>query len=214
MQPGAAPVTGGPPAWLLLDFLSPGLSRFLPAGRPPTADEFFLAANRSRSELGISPEAWRDACTALSPPLASLAVVVVASRHDAGEIHTSAGGYFRKLTERAREGTLNLAGSLWGVIERSEQLHVERVAPPTDREHSVPFPDSRQPPPAQRIDRQRADQATITALCRTAADPQGIVRAWRELVARYRCWPYVDEVERHYADQQSPFSGEHEGPRT
>ncbi|MYE01171.1 MAG: hypothetical protein F4Y03_07795 [Alphaproteobacteria bacterium] len=196
---GRAPVSGGPPAWLILDSLSPRLSRFLPAGRPPTADEFFQAANGTRSELGISPEAWREACTALSPAWASMAVVVVTSRDDAGEIHTSAGGFFRTLTDRARLGTLNLAGSLWGVIERHEKLHVARVTGPTDGEHSVPGPDSHPRIAPSRIDRQRADQPTMTAILRTAEDPKGLALAWRDLVARYRCWPFVDEVERHYA---------------
>ncbi|MCY4502853.1 MAG: replication initiation protein RepC [Alphaproteobacteria bacterium] len=199
-----SPVPGGPPAWLILDSLSPRLSRFLPAGRPPTANEFFESAGRTRSELGISPEAWRDACTALSPAWASMAVVIVASRDDAGEIHTSAGGYFRKLTERAREGTLNLAGSLWGVIERSEQLHVDRVAPATEGEHSIPGPDPGLRPVPLRVGGQRADQATMAAICRTAADPRGLLLVWRELVSRYRCWPYLDEVERQYEQLVAP----------
>ncbi|MCY3671053.1 MAG: hypothetical protein OXH14_08215, partial [Alphaproteobacteria bacterium] len=38
---GRLPVSGGPPAWLILDSLSPRLGRFLPPGRPPTADEVF-----------------------------------------------------------------------------------------------------------------------------------------------------------------------------
>ena len=212
-KPATAPVPGGPPAWLILDSLSPRLARFLPAGRLPAADEFVRAANRTRSELGISPEAWREACTALSPAWASLAVVVVASRDDVGEIHTSAGGYFRKLTEQARKETRKLAMSLWGAVERSEELHVARFTGPTDSEHSVPGPDSNSQGPANRIDRQRADQATMTAICRTATDPKGLTDAWRDLVARYRCWPYVDEVERHYADLQPPFSGEPKGTR-
>ncbi len=213
-RPGGAPVPGGPPAWLILESLSPRLTRFLPASRSPTADEFVRAANLGRSELGISPGAWREACTALSPVWASLAVVVVASRDDVGEIHTSAGGYFRKLTEQTRKEIGKLARSLWGVIERSEQLHVARITAPTEEKHSVSPPDSGQPPPTQRAERQRADLATMTAICRTAADPKGMNRAWRDLVARYRCWPYVDEVEQHYAALRSPFSGEHEGIRT
>ena len=210
---GRTPVSGGPPAWLILDSLSPRLGRFLPAGRPPAADEFIRAADRTRSELGISPEAWREACAALSPAWASMAVVIVASRDDAGEIHTSAGGYFRKLTDRARLGTLNLPGSLWGVIERSEQLHVARVSGPPEEEHSVLSPDShpRIEPPA--FDRQRADQATMTAMLRTAGDPRGLALAWRDLVSRYRCWPYVDEVEAHYARLGGKASGERGAPR-
>ena len=133
-----------------------------------------------------------------------MAVVIVASRDDAGEIHTSAGGYFRKLTERAREGNLNLAGSLWGVIERSEQLHVDRVTPATEGEHSVPDPDSNLRSVPLRVGGQRADQATMAAICRTAADPHGLLLAWRELVARYRCWPYLDEVERQYEQLLAP----------
>ena len=196
---GRSPVPGGPPIWLILDSLSPRLSRHLPAGRPPTADEFIHAANRTRSELGISPEAWRDACTALSPAWASLAVVVVALRDDVGEIHTSAGGYFRKLTERSCKETRSLARSLWGAVERTEELYVARVTAPTDEEHSVPGPDSRPRTASGRFDRQRADQVTMTAILRATADPRRLALAWRDLVARYRCWPYVDELEAHYA---------------
>ncbi len=201
---GRSPVSGGPPAWLILDSLSPRLGRFLPPGRPPTADDFFEAANMTRSELGISPEAWREACTALSPAWALMAVVIVASRHDVGEIHTSAGGYFRKLMERARQGTLNLAGSLWGVIERSEQLHVARVAPATEGEPSIPGPDPGLQSLPLRVGGRQADQATMAAMCRTAADPQALLLAWSELVARYRCWPYLDEVERLYEQLLAP----------
>ncbi len=202
--PGVPPIAGGPPTWLILESLSPRLSRHLPSGQPPTADEFFHASDRTRSELGISPEAWREACAALSPAWASLAVVIVASRDDVGEIHTSAGGYFRKLTERARDGTLNLAGSLWGVVERTEQLHVARVTGPTDGTHSVSGPDSHPPIASGSFTWQRADHPTMTAMLRTAADPKRLALAWRDLVARYRCWPYVHEVEAHYANPQSP----------
>ena len=208
---GRSPVSGGPPAWLILDSLSPRLGRFLPPGQPPTTDECIQAANRTRSELGISPEAWRDACTALSPAWAFMAVVIVASRDDVGEIHTSAGGYFRKLTQRARKGTLNLAGSLWGVIERSEQLHVARVAPATEGEPSIPGPDPGFQSVPLRVGGQRADQRIMAALCRTAADPQALLLAWRELVARYRCWPYRDEVERLYEQLLAPRTTVHAG---
>ena len=44
----------------------------------------------------------------------------------------------------------------------------------------------------------------MAALCRTAADPQALLLAWRELVARYRCWPYLDEVERLYEQLLAP----------
>ncbi|MCY4499361.1 MAG: replication initiation protein RepC, partial [Rhodospirillaceae bacterium] len=175
---------------------------------PPTADEFVHAANRTRSELGISPEAWCDACTALTPAWASLALVVVASRDDVGEIHTSAGGYFRKLTERTCKETRSLARSLWGAVERTEELYVARVTAPTDEEHSVPGPDSHPRIASGRFDRQRADQATMTEILRATADPRRLALAWRDLVARYRCWPYVDEVEAHYAK----FTGSAPGP--
>ncbi len=204
---GRSPIPGGPPVWLILDSLSPRLSRHLPAGRPPTADEFVHAANRTRSELGISPEAWRDACTALSPAWASLAVVVVASRDDVGEIHTSAGGYFRKLTERTCKEIRSLARSLWGVVERTEELYVDRVIALTDGEHPVPAPASHPRIASSSFDRQRADQATMTAILRATADPRRLALAWRDLVARYRCWPYVDEVEAHYAQLTGNASG-------
>ena len=45
------------------------------------------------------------------------------------------------------------------------------------------------------------------------ADPQGLNRTLRDHVARYRCWPYVDQVQHHYAWLRSAFSHKHEGTR-
>ena len=61
---------------------------------------------------------------------------------------------------------------------------------------------------------ERAELAIVTAIPRTAARSKGLNRAWRDPVARYRCWLYVDEVEQHHANPRSPFPGEHPGTST
>ena len=112
----------------------------MPEGHTPTSTDFQAAANLTRSRLGVSPSAWREACQQLSPDGAALAIAVVASRSDAGEIR-SAGGYLRGMMEAARKGELDLSKSLWGMVDR-----LPPAAPDTEATPSSP-PD--QPDPAQ-----------------------------------------------------------------
>ena len=121
-----------PPGWLILEALPPSFAAHLPEGAEPTSTDFQAAANLTRSRLGVSPSAWREACQQLSPDGAALAIAVVASRSDAGEIR-SAGGYLRGMLDAARKGELDLSKSLWGMVDR-----LPLAAPGTETAPSPP----------------------------------------------------------------------------
>ncbi len=115
---GAPPRSKAPPAWLILEALPRAFAAHMPDGPTPTSEEFQAAANRTRSYLGISPAAWREACRQLSPDGAALAIAVIAARAEAGELR-SAGGYLRGMIKAARKQKLDLAKSLWGMVDRA-----------------------------------------------------------------------------------------------
>ena len=78
------------------------------------------AARRAAGGLGISAEAWTDACHALGRREAAAAVAIIAIKHDAGLIHTP-GGYLRRLTDRGRAGELDLAATIFGLRDRKRR---------------------------------------------------------------------------------------------
>lgn len=72
--------------------------------------------------LGINVSAWHDACDAMGPPLAFLSLIVI----DRNRFHpkspvVSPGGALRAFAARAREGGLNLAGSVEGIRVRTRK---------------------------------------------------------------------------------------------
>lgn len=122
----------GPPDWLILETLSPRIAQYLPVVGPPDARDFYDAANRARSQMGISPDAWAEACRLMTRVGAALAVVIIASRLDREEI-ASPGGYLRSLSKAAREGRLNMTRSLWGAVDRADRRQAAEDASPTSR---------------------------------------------------------------------------------
>ncbi|MDE0696517.1 MAG: replication initiation protein RepC [Boseongicola sp.] len=73
-------------------------------------------------ELGINVNAWHDACEAMGPPLAFLALVVI----DRNRFHPKTpvlnpGGALRAFTARARAGGLDLARSVAGIRDRERK---------------------------------------------------------------------------------------------
>ncbi len=188
--------SNGPPAWLILDSLSPRLACHLPEYRQPTVDEFIAAANLVRSELGVSPSAWGEACRALTPVGAALAVTVIASRYDAGAVR-SAGGYLRAMVGSARLGKLNLGAALWGTVDLAQRPN----QPSSGTRGPSPEQPALQPPPTQEADaaEEIATQSVMTRICTGSPDPDGLEAVWRRMIARERRWPYVMDVLREYA---------------
>ena len=126
-----------PPAWLILESLPASFARHLPDRRTPDAEDFRLAANFTRSHLGVSPSAWREACEAMGTEAAAFAIAVVASRADAGEVR-SAGGYLRGMIAAARKEQLDLGRSLWGLVDRGDPVAIQPgEAPPPDIEPEI-----------------------------------------------------------------------------
>ena len=93
--------------------------------------------------MGISPDAWREACRVLTRDGAVLSTIIIASRLDAEEIR-SPGGYLRGMIDSARRGDLNLARSLWAVVDRASATGPE----PHDRGGSSPAAPPGTPPPS------------------------------------------------------------------
>ena len=107
-----------PPEWLLLESLSPSIAQHLPANRPVRLADLHEPITSARTQLGVSDEAWERACVAMTPAGAVLAMIVTASRRDAGELEKPAPAYLNGMSKAAEDGELNLTLSLWGVIDR------------------------------------------------------------------------------------------------
>lgn len=80
---------------------------------------FIKAATAIRGELGISPSAWAEATEEMGDIGATLSLLVIdARRFDPVQPIRSPGGMLRAFTANHRAGTLRLARSLIGLIER------------------------------------------------------------------------------------------------
>ena len=97
--------------------VSPSLRIYVLNQKPGWSD-IFRAADWVRADLGISRHAWIEACETMGRTAAAAAVAVIAAKsEDIG----SAGGYLRAMTQRAREGTLHLSKSFYGLAERQRR---------------------------------------------------------------------------------------------
>lgn len=86
------------------------------------ADDWQDAVPQVLHHLGINVSAWHDACDAMGPPLAFLSLIII----DRNRFHpkspvASPGGALRAFAARAREGGLNLAGSVEGIRVRTRK---------------------------------------------------------------------------------------------
>jgi replication initiation protein RepC len=97
--------------------VSPSLRPFIINPKPGWSD-IVRAADWIRTDLGISRYAWIEACTTMGRTTAAAAIAVIAAKSE--EIG-SAGGYLQGMTQRAREGTLYLSKSFYGLAERQRR---------------------------------------------------------------------------------------------
>ncbi|MBW0368790.1 plasmid replication protein RepC [Ensifer adhaerens] len=87
----------------------PQIRDYGPAGRIGNWRDMFLAATVVRTMLGVSPEAYDEACTVLGPETTATVLACLLERSE--HIH-SAGGYLRDLTRRARNQTFTVSAML------------------------------------------------------------------------------------------------------
>lgn len=91
----------------------PEIAMYGPDGRISSWRELMSAAVVVRSMLGVSPSAYQEACEAMGPENAAVAVACILER--AGHIH-SAGGYLRDLTRKAARGEFSLGPMLMALL--------------------------------------------------------------------------------------------------
>ncbi|MFG6526445.1 MULTISPECIES: replication initiation protein RepC [unclassified Sulfitobacter] len=95
--------------------------------REPTDHDFSYAVVQMLRELGISNSAWNDACNVMGFADAVLAVIITDANRFSPEIRVKCpGGYLRGMTSAARNGQLNLIGSLKALSQRTEPTHSAR----------------------------------------------------------------------------------------
>ncbi|WP_274630923.1 plasmid replication protein RepC [Arvimicrobium flavum] len=93
----------------IVDYARNGISDW--AGLVATAD-------LARAALGISPDAWRQACEVMGPADAAIVVAAILQRADA---ISSAGGYLRSLTEKARAGQFSIGPVLMALLRARDK---------------------------------------------------------------------------------------------
>ncbi len=93
----------------IVDYARHGISDW--AGLVTTAD-------LARAALGISPDAWRQACEAMGPADAAIVVAAILQRVEA---ISSAGGYLRSLTDKARAGQFSVGPVLMALLRAKDK---------------------------------------------------------------------------------------------
>ncbi|CUX72119.1 MULTISPECIES: plasmid replication protein RepC [Agrobacterium] len=92
----------------------PQIDDYGPGGRIENWRELMKAAVVVRSMLGVSPSAYEEACSAMGPENAAVAMACILER---SSFITSAGGYLRNLTRRAERGEFSLGPMLMALMK-------------------------------------------------------------------------------------------------
>ncbi len=96
----------------------PEISMYGPGGSIESWRDLMVAAIVVRSMLGVSPSAYQDACEVMGPENAAATMAAILER--AGHI-SSAGGYLRDLTGKARRGEFSLGPVLMALMRANGQ---------------------------------------------------------------------------------------------
>ena len=95
----------------------PQIADYGPGGRIENWREFMKAAVVVRSMLGVSPSAYEEACSAMGPENAAVAMACILERSN---FITSAGGYLRDLTRRSERGEFSLGPMLMALMKAND----------------------------------------------------------------------------------------------
>ncbi|KQY65061.1 replication initiation protein RepC [Ensifer sp. Root142] len=96
----------------------PEIVPYGPYGTISSWRDLMVAAVTVRSMLGVSPSAYQEACEAMGPENAATTLACILER--AGHI-TSAGGYLRDLTAKARSGRFSLGPMIMALMRANGQ---------------------------------------------------------------------------------------------
>jgi replication initiation protein RepC len=120
-EPKSAPPTGYPLGMVLracpdvADYARNGISSW---------PELIEMANLVRGALGVSPDAWHQACEAMGAVDAAIVVAAILQR---GEKISSPGGYLRSLTDKARAGQFSVGPVLMALLRARGRSHEARA---------------------------------------------------------------------------------------
>lgn len=99
----------------------PQIVDYGPGGAINQWRDLMQAAVVVRSMMGISPSAYQEACEAMGPENAAVAVAAILER--AGHIN-SAGGYLRDLTRRATRGEFSLGPMIMALMRANGEARL------------------------------------------------------------------------------------------
>lgn len=92
----------------------PQITDYGPVGGIAHWRELMTAAVVVRSMLGVSPSAYEEACSAMGPENAAVAMACILERSN---FINSAGGYLRDLTKRSEQGEFSLGPMLMSLLK-------------------------------------------------------------------------------------------------
>jgi replication initiation protein RepC len=92
----------------------PQINDYGPSGGIAHWRELMTAAVTVRSMLGVSPSAYEEACSAMGPENAAVAIACILER---ANFINSAGGYLRDLTKRTERGEFSLGPMLMALLK-------------------------------------------------------------------------------------------------
>ena len=98
----------------------PQIADYGPGGRIEHWRELMKASVVVRSMLGVSPSAYEEACNAMGPENAAVAMACIFERSN---FITSAGGYLRDLTRRAERGEFSLGPMLMALVKANADVN-------------------------------------------------------------------------------------------
>ncbi|MGN6773691.1 plasmid replication protein RepC [Rhizobium sp.] len=97
----------------------PQITDYGPGGGISHWRELMAAAVLVRSMLGVSPSAYQEACDAMGPENAAVAVACILER---ANFINSAGGYLRDLTRRTERGEFSLGPMLMALLKANGEV--------------------------------------------------------------------------------------------
>ncbi|SEI19362.1 replication initiation protein RepC [Rhizobium tibeticum] len=96
----------------------PQINDYGPGGKIEHWRELMGAAVVVRSMLGVSPSAYEEACGAMGPENAAVAMACILERSN---MINSAGGYLRDLTKRSERGEFSLGPMLMALLKGNDR---------------------------------------------------------------------------------------------
>lgn len=97
----------------------PSVSDYGPGGKIENWRDLMTAAVVVRSMLGVSPDAYQEACEIMGQENAATAVACILER---ANFINSAGGYLRDLTRRSKQGEFSLGPMMMALLRANGQV--------------------------------------------------------------------------------------------